>query len=246
MAQRTLSINVELLTAQARKNGKKLADDLIHDISGISTKKIMSGTFDKGALSPAGIKDLSKELRVSRDILSDLGLDNVIKSSKMANDGFQDVDKMLGRTTKGYKKMIKFADLMSFSYTMNFLGIMFFGMALKRLTDQIMGSTLPLFMKLTEGQTESGMALTALSASWETLKFSVGSALAEALLPIIPTLIDIIGRFTDWTERFPKLTGNIILFSGILGGALFIVGQLVLAMGSIFGAIKGLDRKSTR
>ena len=250
MAKQTLSINVELLTAQAVKNGKNLAKEL-DDLTGISTKKVLGGVFDNGFLSKEGMKDFRKELKSSRDILSDIGLDNVVKSAKMANDGFQNVDKMLGKTAKGYKTALTFMDRMNFSFSMNFLGTLFFGQALKRLSDQIMGSTLPLFMKLTEGQTESGMAMTALSATWETLKFAMGSAIAEALLPFIPTMINIIGLITDFIDKHPNIGLSVIALAGI-GTALSAGSQTFLALSSISnifwgpqGLLKGVGLAQT-
>lgn len=116
------------------------------------------------------------------------------------------------------------------------LSIMFAGMAIKRVFDSITKSSVNTFMKISEGATPAGQAITALSAGFEYLRFTVGNAIAQALLPFLPTILSIIDSIGDWIDRNPQLAGQLVILGVVLGTIMLIVGQGIL----LFTGIKAL------
>lgn len=129
------------------------------------------------------------------------------------------------------------------SFNMALLSAMFFGMAMKMVAEQITRATTQTFLKLTEATTTSGQALTRLTANWEYLKFTIGSAIAESLEPLVPRLVEIIQKFTDWVDQNPKLVSGIIGVIGVLGTILFVFGTVGLGIKGVvevFNAFLGV------
>lgn len=125
------------------------------------------------------------------------------------------------------------------TFQMEFLGIMFLGMQIQKTFSAMAKSAVSSFMKATEATTSSGQAVNALTASWELLKFSLGSAIATVLELLLPYLIPIITAISDWVQRNEKLSGGLILAGIALGGFLFLVGQMVLGVSSL---LQGLSK----
>lgn len=117
------------------------------------------------------------------------------------------------------------------------LGVMFFGMQMQRTFTRIATSGVGSFMRITEGATLAGQGITSLSVHFELLKFAVGNAIATALMPLLPTIVDIITQIKDWIEENPKLFTGIVLMGIAVGGLLFIVGMLTLGISSLVGMI---------
>lgn len=118
-------------------------------------------------------------------------------------------------------------------FRMYLLSFMFFGMQLQRTAQQTMKMALDTFMKITMGAGEAGQAVTRLSIHWEFLKFSIGNALAEAVLPLLPAIIDIIDAVSGWIQENPQLVAGILLATFMIGSFLMVLGQVGLFINSI-------------
>lgn len=108
------------------------------------------------------------------------------------------------------------------------LSFLFTGMAIKRVMDGIRRSSMDTFMKITQGQTEAGVAMGTLRANFEYLKYTVGQAISQALMPLIPKIVKIITVVRDWISDHPKLTTAILIFVTALALVMMIGGQLIL------------------
>lgn len=118
-------------------------------------------------------------------------------------------------------------------FRMELLGMMFGGMMIMRTFQNILRSGMETFMKITQGATETASAMIGLSAEFEYLKFTVGRAISEALLPLMPFIITIVRAIGSWVKENPKLTGTITLLGIALGGLLFIFGSIGLLLNSL-------------
>ena len=155
-------------------------------------------------------------------------------------NGMGIIDKYTGNVVD-YTKATRMAAMQTKRFRFEFLSLLFFGMFLQRTFKRLTISTTTFFMKVTEGQTEAGQGITRLSASWQFLKFTIGDAIASTLLPLIPTLTDVIEKIADWIEQNPKLASTISISGVILGGFLLIVGTLYLGLkglGSVLGSVR--------
>lgn len=114
------------------------------------------------------------------------------------------------------------------------LGVMFFGMQIMRVFSRIAKVAFDTFEKVMgESINTAREAIMGLSASWEMLKFSIGNAIATALEPLMPIILNIIDKISDWIERHPKLTAILVIFGIVLGGIMFFFGQMVLFVSSL-------------
>ena len=126
-------------------------------------------------------------------------------------------------------------------FAMYALGIMFGGMQIMRTFQRIMTAGVGTFMRLTEGQGEAAMGITALAANFTLLKFAIGDAIATAILPLMPMIVNIIRVVGDWISQHRKLTAWIVIGGFILGAFFMIIGQGWLffqALGSVISKVK--------
>ena len=177
----------------------------------VRTNKNMTNLGDRQVASTIGFNKYNKEVKRTSSTItqSNMPMKNMLKSTKNLKNGL-------------------FAQSQKFN--MAALSAMFFGMAIKNVAEQLTRMTVGVFMKLTEGSTEAGKGLNRLGAHWEFLKFTVGSVIAEALLPVIPAIIDVVETIRNWIEENPKLTASLIKWTAIIGTVLFLVGTLALGI----------------
>ena len=116
------------------------------------------------------------------------------------------------------------------------MSVMFGGMMLKNIFQSIAVSATKTFNDIMNSSDMMGTALQMVNAQWEFLKFTIGSAISQALEPLLPLIERIITRITDWIREHPKLTAGIIGVGFALGTLLFIGGSLGLF---VLGLIKG-------
>jgi len=115
-------------------------------------------------------------------------------------------------------------------FKMHLLSVMFFGMQLQRVFMQMGRKTLETYMKMSEGATQAGQGLNMLQAAFTTLKYSVGEAIAESLLPFIPAILNIIMGISNFIEKNQGLVAGLIAFGAAAGTALFMIGQVGLGI----------------
>lgn len=120
------------------------------------------------------------------------------------------------------------------------LSMLFFGMAIKRLMGNIAKSTLSTFKKIIESSGFTGSAVQQLAVHWEYLKFVIGKVINDVLTPLLPLIINIIGKVTKWIQEHPKLTTAIILGGLAIGTFIMFLGTLAAAFSGIFGFVTAL------
>ena len=129
------------------------------------------------------------------------------------------------------------------SFRMEFLGIMFLGMAMQRLFNGIMKAATSTFTSIMESSDIAGTAIQQLSVQWEYLKFVIGSVLNNALAPFMPMIVNLVNQFTEWAQKNSGLVATILILGSAIGGILFVVGQLGIGLNSIvtlFGGPVGI------
>lgn len=179
---------------------------------------------------------LTEKLGVSLASLKNLGPDSkkMQEFHQLLQSGAW--EKFNNDIMKSRKRMKEFgmdASTVRSQFQMEFLGIMFFGMMLKQSLESLAKSTTSSFMKITEGATSQGQAITALQVSWELLKFSIGEAIGSVLEALLPTILPIIMAITDWIQQHQKLVGWLIIGGIVIGTLLYMVGQMVLGFSSL-------------
>ena len=120
------------------------------------------------------------------------------------------IDKYSGKLVD-YNKATMLAAKQTKRFKFEYLGLLFFAMQINRTFKRITITSTSFYMKMTEGQTMASQGMTRLSASFQFLKFSIGDAIATALLPLIPAIVDIIDAISGWISQHPKLVASILL-----------------------------------
>jgi len=118
-------------------------------------------------------------------------------------------------------------------FKMEWLGVLFGAMAAQRRLQTIMSSSISTFMEVAGANNEANQALAAFGAQWKFLKFTIGSALAEAFAPLLPTFIAFVEWITEFVEQHPEvvawaLTSAIVVLSAAVIGAQFALGMASL------------------
>lgn len=191
-----------------------------------------------------------KEIGVQSEMLKDTMNTNYIKNFDNSFFGTIDKEKKefqeLGKSivnrykeqsaaaTKAFSEQREAQSKMTRNTLQAGLGFMFAGMQLKRMFDTIKSDAFNTFNKLTANTIMANNSMNRLNMSMDYLKFTIGSALNDALEPMMPMLTGIIETIGDWIDKNPELAGGIIIWGGILAGAIMILGQL----GTAFLAVK--------
>ena len=108
------------------------------------------------------------------------------------------------------------------------LGVMFTGMVIKKFFDKIIKQSLSFYTKVSEGATEGSVAITALSANFEFLKYAVGDAIGSSLAPFVPTIQKIINGLVEFIDTNPEFVTAVVLGGLAIGTVMTIVGQFGL------------------
>lgn len=124
-------------------------------------------------------------------------------------------------------------------FSMEYLGVMFFGMGIMNTFMRMSTVATESFMKITQGQGAAAAAMTGFAASVELVKFSLGNAIATALIPMIPKIIELSNSISDLINNNSGLTSNILVWGALFGGLLFISGQLVIGIEALINVLGG-------
>jgi len=207
-------------------------------------------------LANASLKKYGLELNKAGTGIQEFGNENSVSMEKLKklNEGIKrgeldvfgkgvlkskDAMKKLGLATDDFRNVFK----------MEYLSIMFFSMQLARSIQQMATKALQSYMKLTEGTTSASQSMMVLNAAWETMKFSVGELIAEALEPFIPLILEIITgilNFIDQNEGLAKVIVGVVLAIGLIAKIGFAISQWMLFQTSIMylidkrAAMKGI------
>jgi len=142
------------------------------------------------------------------------------------------ISKLTGRFVGLKQSMMKARDMTS-QFRMELLGTMFFGMMVASTFMAISKAGTDAFMKITEGQTQAGQALTRLQGGFTYLQYVVGDAIGSALLPHMDAIISIVEALADWIDQNQGLTAGLITAGIVIGGALFLIGSFGLGISSV-------------
>jgi hypothetical protein len=148
--------------------------------------------------------------------------------------------KDMGKNQKIVKKNIKETndELRKLRHGILFtgLGFLFTGMAIRRALQSVSTASFGAFNRIDQGQTAARVGVAKLSAEFEYLKYTVGKALAEGLLPFLPALVELIRKVGDFIKKDPEKAFK--LFFGVFIGAtaMMVAGQ-VLTFVSSLGAL---------
>ena len=153
----------------------------------------------------------------------------------MAGEGLL---KQFDDLTKGRDKFLKERVSGRTQIGMNYLSIMFFGQMLQKSFTRLMTTGTQSFMKIVDETNEAKQGMSALGAAAEFVRFSIGQALAEALAPYIPKIIEIAELTSDWIQKNQGLVATIIGAGALVGGVMALWGTTKLLIVSITNLIE--------
>lgn len=142
----------------------------------------------------------------------------------------------LGRLTKQTEK--KFAGWA--------MSMMFFGMAIQRVFKSILDAGVSTFQEVMHSVEGTVTPLDMLKASFEKVKYAIGSAISNYLDPFQEKIDEIIDKITEFIESHQDLVASFILGGLAVGTVLMSFGMLKLGIDGIisaFGKLKILGTK---
>ena len=167
---------------------------------------------------------------------------------RKVKEGFEKQGKSAIVASKSISKVSKAAKKLRYDFQGQWLSIMFFGMAIERVFGGIAKSGIGAFEKIMEGTDElvrntnsAYVALNAVGASMDYLKFSVGNALATALEPFVNKLIKLNDAFARFANRHPKIVSAILLIGAAFGAVLSTVGMVKLGVRGLNFVLGGIS-----
>ena len=161
-----------------------------------------------------------------RSTLDSTGFDQTVRKSK-------ETGKALDQLTRSSNMARKASQRLGNEFKFEYLGTLFFGMALRRTFEGIEKSGTDTFRRITEATDGTVTNLTTLAASSEFLKFEIGDAINTALDPYMETILGINDGIADFIDQNPELVGGFLLVGKTVGGALEGLSQLALGFMSI-------------
>jgi hypothetical protein len=168
---------------------------------------------------------------------ADKDIDNLRKSINKAKNGIRTSSKEVKVALQEVEKKSKTTS-MTFQKNMMMMGFsaLFTGMALTRVFSTIRNESFNVFNKLTANTQMANNAMARLNMATDYLKFTLADAINSAIEPMLPKIISIVESIVDWIENNSKLAGDLIIWGGIVSGAVMIAGQFSLAILGIIGA----------
>lgn len=190
----------------------------------------LTKTRNQAAAADAKLKKLSAKTQLNmKPGFTDV--DDVLISTK---NGIRNLDtefKAMGNRQKKLRKEAK-------DFKMEYLGIMFAGMAMQRFFGGFISGAFRTFNTITEGTKLANNSVNQLRAAWEFFKFSLISALMAS--PMFQQLVQQVIRLVNWFGNLSPKTqawiAGILIVLAALGAVLFVVGQIVLGASSIMMA----------
>lgn len=232
-------VEIDMRTVAGKKKLSEMNKSLTQ--SSVATRKLMGYVTKQNEIIKKATS-LKRGLAAKNKILTDGAKKHGVSigriSKAMSSQGLEFtktgrvVDKT-GKSIKNFNKQIKTGIKATGKFNMNALGIMFAGMAIQRVFVGISRAAVGSFTKIMESNKMMGTAVQQAAVGFEFLKFSIGSAINTALGPLLPALMNILSRMSEWIQKNPELTSKIILWGLVLGTVLFVVGQFSLGLGSL-------------
>lgn len=189
----------------------------------------------------ASVEEIILKVTAEANLRALKEIDKTLQSVGNLEDGIKKLnDKQLSQLGKQATQVGKatqafHAKLSGLSQAMTQIGLsmLFFGMALKRLSTSIIKSALTSFNKITYGAEGAGGAMGVLNVHFELLKYTLGAAIDTLLQAFLPTIIEIILAVQDWIEQNPELSAGILLAMAAIGSILVVAGTLLSVLPAI-------------
>jgi len=165
-----------------------------------------------------GIRTSSEVMENHMNPAIDKAKTKIGQTSNLANQAKADLDKT-GKTGKQAGN-----DMME-AFDGAAMGLMFFGMQLKRVFGSLMRSGVSTFQNVHSQLENTTTATDRLSGAWQFLKFNIG----EALQPVMSQLVPIIDGIAKFVDENKQLTASFLTVGFVLGNLLMAGGALRLA-----------------
>ena len=124
-------------------------------------------------------------------------------------------------------------------FSMEFLGIMFAGMAIQRVMTGIMRSSVMTFTKIMQESKIGGTAVSQLTTEFTYLKFSLGMAFDE-FIKKNPFILEFVQMLARMSGKYPEEVAKGIISIATAGTVFFIGGQFMLGLTSFMMFLKEL------
>ena len=217
-----VNTSVSELLIKVREEGIKKVGA---DIKQFSEKLAPMGEGVKGSFAKItnGAKGMSSEvtnLTNGFEVLDEKGFNQMLKSSDKIITGFDEVGGKFKTNFQTISKGLSETKSDMHRFKMEWLSVMFFTMMANKRLQGMARASIKTFMDLAGANNEANQALVSFGAQMNFIRFTMGRALGEALLPFLPAFTKFVEKVVDFIEQNPEETvaafvGALALFAGL-------------------------------
>lgn len=201
-----------------------------------TTKRVTTETEEykkKGDRLTLTTKDIYDSVTKVNKPMSALGkrlniLQDVAVNTKLPLAKVKESMKGLATGSLAFKRQLKdLTDTYIPRFEMHWLGIMFGGMAIQRVFGRVQRAAVKTFTDVMATVKGASTNVGKLTAHFNYLKFTIGSAIDNAIAPFMPLIIRLTNAFANFAEQHPE-----VVFGAISG--MFAVGTALAVGGSFY------------
>lgn len=191
--------------------------------------KSLDRMFKKGMINGKVYGDMFKQLNNNMQYYQSPAKD-IISSNKSIGQSLKEQIKVVQSFGNKFRMLASL--MMQFG-----LNMLFTGMMIQKAFMNMAKTTVDTFLKISAGTTAGSQAIITLGAAFEFLKFAVGEAIGQALIPFVPLILDIVDSVVDWVTTHKELTAALVLGGIAFGTFLMLAGQFALIMSPVVSLI---------
>ena len=165
---------------------------------------------------------------LSEDVIIHIATTFDDKGLKQSNKRIQELGRGLERAQQEAKR-----------FKAEYLSVLFFSLAIQRVTKSIIDAGVNTFRSITESTYGISTSLLAIAAGFEFLKFTIGDAINTAIEPLIPAILGIIDALGDFIQQNPELVAGLVITASALATLGFVLATVKLGLDGLIIAIGG-------
>lgn len=127
----------------------------------------------------------------------------LIASDKVINDAGKVVDRFTTKS-KEMNQVLKASAQQARAFRFEFLGILFGAQVIQRQLSRLSTQAVTTFSDIAGEANPANQALAAFGANITFIRFSLGRAIAEGLLPFLPIFVDVSEAIVDFIDQHPE------------------------------------------
>lgn len=192
-------------------------------------KRVMDDLFGKDNLVSSGSDQMLRDV----DALTEKGLAPMRAQFERGNGIIETFNQGAAVGKTRLEKLQYGLQNVGQSFQMAYLSVLFFGMVIQQTFMNIAKNGIGTFRELSDSTNQASQGFSVLEGAFKTIRYAIGDALGNAILPFIPAILNIVDAVLNFIDTHPGFVSWFIL-GGIAAGAFLVtLGQVVLGFSGL-------------